>query len=77
MESFLMQGSLRGEAPRNSRVVRSGGRAAGLSPQKCGGVWGVAAPPVRIKFPWCTVQPKFLYRYKIDIAIYIYIYIYI
>ena len=63
---------------------------AALHPRKFGGSGGAAAAqfnsavhpiaPVGIKFPWGTVKPKSLYRYKIYMAIlymYIHIYIYI
>ena len=36
---------------------------------KAEGLGGAAAPPVGIKFPWCTIKPKSLYRYKINMAI--------
>ena len=42
-----------------------------------GGAQGAAALPVRIKFPWCMVKPKSLYRHKNrdgHMCIYIYIY---
>ena len=36
---------MRGEAPHNSRVGGSGGRAAALPPQEMRGVWGGGSPP--------------------------------
>ena len=47
-----------------SRGWGVGGKDGSPPPQK---MWG-GPPQLRIKFPWCTVKPKFLYRYKTDMA---------
>ena len=39
------------------------------------GSLGGGSPPVRIKFPWCTVKPKSFYRYNIDMAMNLFRYI--
>ena len=48
--SLYSMGSLRGEAPHNSRVVGSGRRAAALPPGNVGRSGGDAVPPSKINY---------------------------